>query len=138
MSQTIIAFVQVSNVRLAAVVKIFATQFYVIHNFVEIFLDLEEALRSSQCSVREELISIRQLHSSLPPEAVLLPSCVVVRRCGGCCQSDRLSCMPTSIYVTQLQVTTLTCVLSKICNWGFLGDWHENEGLIYHLLEGSL
>ncbi|XP_039248492.2 uncharacterized protein LOC120326297 [Styela clava] len=69
------------------------------------FLDIEQALESSKCTVREEVVDIRKIHPTLPPNAIYMPSCVVVNRCSGCCQSDLLQCKPTSTYVTKVKIS---------------------------------
>lgn len=69
------------------------------------FVDLAHAFEGSRCEVRGELIDVRQEHKSLPSEAIYSPSCVKVNRCSGCCQSDSVQCVPTSVYTTRVQIS---------------------------------
>lgn len=78
----------------------------ILQNYTQkfILLDVEAALRTTMCKVREQIVDIREEHPTIPPNSKLIPSCVMLRRCSGCCQSDLHQCMPTLIYSTKVKV----------------------------------
>lgn len=62
-----------------------------------------EVYNKSLCRPRELLIEI--LHE-YPGEvdSIFIPSCVVLRRCAGCCNDEMLQCTPTASYNITMEV----------------------------------
>ncbi|KAG7275617.1 hypothetical protein CRUP_021944 [Coryphaenoides rupestris] len=56
----------------------------------------------SQCLPRDVLVDV--LHE-YPEEVeyIYIPSCVVLRRCGGCCTDERMQCTPTASHNTTME-----------------------------------
>ena len=73
-------------------------------------------MESTKCAVREEIVDIRGYYPLLPPDAVYKPSCVLLRKCSGCCESDEHECMPTSIYNSTVKVN-LVHVSPLLTSW---------------------
>lgn len=66
-------------------------------------IPLMEVYNKSLCKPRELLVEI--IHEY--PEEVeynFIPSCVVLTRCAGCCNDERLQCVPTSTYNVTMEI----------------------------------
>ncbi|XP_075900867.1 vascular endothelial growth factor Ab isoform X3 [Nelusetta ayraudi] len=66
-------------------------------------IPLMEVYNKSLCKPRELLVEIIQEY----PEEVeynFIPSCVVLTRCAGCCNDERLQCVPTSTYNVTMEI----------------------------------
>ncbi|CAF99334.1 unnamed protein product [Tetraodon nigroviridis] len=66
-------------------------------------IPLMEVYNKSLCRPRELLIEILQEYPE-EVEHLFLPSCVVLRRCAGCCTDEMLQCTPTATYNVTMQV----------------------------------
>lgn len=61
----------------------------------------------------------------------LVPSCVTVQRCGGCCPDDGLECVPTGQHQVRMQVpgqvgcAQLAWMLGLWGRWDWRGQWPE-------------
>nr|UZH24402.1 TLR23g [Mugilogobius chulae] len=64
------------------------------------FLDV---LLKSECKPRDTLVDV---YSEYPEdtEYIYIPSCVVLSRCGGCCQDEAMECVPTQTHNVTLEV----------------------------------
>ncbi|XP_018598978.1 vascular endothelial growth factor Ab isoform X2 [Scleropages formosus] len=58
---------------------------------------------SSLCQPREMLVDILQEYPE-EIEYIFIPSCVVLMRCGGCCNDDMYECVPTETYNITMEV----------------------------------
>lgn len=56
------------------------------------------------CQPREVLVDIFQEYPE-DTEHLYSPSCVVVKRCGGCCNDEAMECVPTETRNVTLQVS---------------------------------
>ena len=63
-----------------------------------------EVYNKSQCQPREVLVEV--LHE-YPEEVenIYIPSCVVLRRCAGCCSDEKMQCTPTSSHNITMEVS---------------------------------
>ncbi|CAL8239528.1 vascular endothelial growth factor Ab isoform X3 [Gadus morhua] len=62
-----------------------------------------EVYNKSQCQPREVLVEV--LHE-YPEEVenIYIPSCVVLRRCAGCCSDEKMQCTPTSSHNITMEI----------------------------------
>uniref|UniRef100_A0A3B3SQG7 Vascular endothelial growth factor Ab n=1 Tax=Paramormyrops kingsleyae TaxID=1676925 RepID=A0A3B3SQG7_9TELE len=65
-----------------------------------------DVYNKSYCQSREILVDILQEYPD-EIEHIYIPSCVVLSRCGGCCNNEALECVPTETYNVTLQVKRL-------------------------------
>ncbi|KAG7235476.1 hypothetical protein INR49_002611 [Caranx melampygus] len=64
---------------------------------------INEVISKAMCQPREVLVDIFQEYPG-DTEHLYSPSCVVVKRCGGCCNDEALECVPTETRNVTLQV----------------------------------
>ncbi|XP_026173953.1 vascular endothelial growth factor Ab isoform X3 [Mastacembelus armatus] len=62
-----------------------------------------EVYNKSLCQPRELLVEILQEYPE-EVEHIFIPSCVVLRRCAGCCNDETLQCTPTSSYNITMEI----------------------------------
>ncbi|XP_029426832.1 vascular endothelial growth factor A-like isoform X2 [Rhinatrema bivittatum] len=81
-------------------------------NFTADVMLFAEVWNRSYCRPIETLVDIL---SEFPHEAehIFKPSCVSLRRCGGCCGDERLDCVPVEMHVAVLQVVRVSPVQGK-------------------------
>ena len=65
---------------------------------------LTEVITKSMCQPRELLVDIFQEYPE-DTEHTFIPSCVVLNRCGGCCNDEAMECVPTETRNVTLQVS---------------------------------
>ncbi|XP_028252434.1 vascular endothelial growth factor Ab isoform X8 [Parambassis ranga] len=66
-------------------------------------IPLMEVYNKSLCQPRELLVEILQEYPD-EVEHIFIPSCVVLRRCAGCCNDEMLQCTPTSSYNITMEI----------------------------------
>ncbi|TMS10820.1 vascular endothelial growth factor A-A isoform X3 [Larimichthys crocea] len=66
-------------------------------------IPLTEVLTKSMCQPRELLVDIFHEYPE-DTEHTYIPSCVVLNRCGGCCNDEAMECVPTESRNITLQV----------------------------------
>ncbi|XP_030013074.1 vascular endothelial growth factor A-A isoform X3 [Sphaeramia orbicularis] len=66
-------------------------------------IPLLEVITKSQCQPRDMLVDIFQEYPE-DTEHMYIPSCVVLKRCGGCCTDEAFECVPTETRNVTLQV----------------------------------
>ncbi|XP_041798143.1 vascular endothelial growth factor A-A isoform X2 [Chelmon rostratus] len=64
---------------------------------------LTEVITKSMCQPREVLVDIFQEYPE-DTEHTYAPSCVVLKRCGGCCNDEAMECVPTETNNITLEV----------------------------------
>lgn len=69
-------------------------------NEVISFMDV---LMKSGCQPRDTLVDVFSEYSE-DTEYLYIPSCVVLSRCGGCCQDEAMECVPTETRNVTLEV----------------------------------
>lgn len=65
---------------------------------------LTEVITKSMCQPREVLVDIFQEYPE-DTEHTYAPSCVVLKRCGGCCNDEAMECVPTETNNITLEVS---------------------------------
>ncbi|XP_055362416.1 vascular endothelial growth factor Ab isoform X3 [Betta splendens] len=66
-------------------------------------IPLLEVYNKSWCQPRELLVEILQEYPD-EVEHIFIPSCVVLKRCAGCCMDEMLQCTPTSTYNITMEI----------------------------------
>lgn len=56
-------------------------------------------------------------------EHIFIPSCVVLKRCAGCCMDEMLQCTPTSTYNVTMEVSRNTFMFCAVVLMGMWGDF---------------
>lgn len=69
-------------------------------------IPITEVMTRSMCQPREMLVDIFQEYPE-DTEHTYIPSCVVLKRCGGCCSDEAMECVPTETHNVTLQVMRL-------------------------------
>lgn len=67
-------------------------------------IPLMEVYNKSLCQPREVLVDILQEYPE-EVEHIFIPSCVVLKRCAGCCSDEMLQCTPTAMYNVTMEVS---------------------------------
>lgn len=78
-----------------------------INPFVFLVIPFTEVITKSMCQPREVLVDILQEYPE-DTEHNYIPSCVVINRCGGCCNDEAMECVPTETHNVTLQVSWRT------------------------------
>nr|XP_020443471.1 vascular endothelial growth factor A-A-like isoform X1 [Monopterus albus] len=82
-------------------------------------IPLTEVLIKSMCQPREVLVDIIQEYPE-DTEHNYIPSCVVLSRCGGCCNDEAMECVPTETRNVTLQVMLFRpLVIQRITDLSF-------------------
>ncbi|XP_013867413.1 vascular endothelial growth factor Ab isoform X3 [Austrofundulus limnaeus] len=66
-------------------------------------IPLMEVYNKSLCQPREVLVDILQEYPE-EVEHIFIPSCVVLKRCAGCCVDEMLQCTPTVTYNVTMEI----------------------------------
>ncbi|XP_023203321.1 vascular endothelial growth factor A isoform X3 [Xiphophorus maculatus] len=66
-------------------------------------IPLMEVYNKSLCQPREVLVDILQEYPE-EVEHIFIPSCVVLKRCAGCCSDEMLQCTPTAMYNVTMEI----------------------------------
>ncbi|MEQ2294167.1 hypothetical protein AMECASPLE_001179 [Ameca splendens] len=66
-------------------------------------IPLMEVYNKSLCQPREVLVDILQEYPD-EVEHIFIPSCVVLKRCAGCCSDEMLQCTPTATYNVTMEI----------------------------------
>ncbi|XP_062278229.1 vascular endothelial growth factor A-A isoform X3 [Scomber scombrus] len=69
-------------------------------------LPLLDVMEKSKCQPREVLVDIFHEYPE-DTEHTYIPSCVVLNRCGGCCNDEAMECVPTETLNVTLEVIRL-------------------------------
>ncbi|XP_070691829.1 vascular endothelial growth factor A-A isoform X2 [Pempheris klunzingeri] len=73
---------------------------------------LTDVITKSMCQPREVLVGIFQEYPE-DTEHTYIPSCVVLNRCGGCCNDEAMECVPTETRNITLQVIQFRPMVSQ-------------------------
>lgn len=76
-------------------------------------IPFRDVYNRSLCRPRELLVEILQEYPE-EVEHILIPSCVVLRRCAGCCTDEALQCTPTASYNVTMEVR-IRCLRLCLC-----------------------
>ncbi|XP_077454229.1 vascular endothelial growth factor A-A isoform X2 [Stigmatopora argus] len=66
-------------------------------------IQLTDVIMKSSCQPREMLVDIYQEYPE-DIEHTYIPSCVVLTRCGGCCNDEAMECVPSESRNVTLQI----------------------------------
>ncbi|XP_010773473.1 vascular endothelial growth factor A-A isoform X1 [Notothenia coriiceps] len=66
-------------------------------------IPLIDVVTKSLCQPREVLVDIFSEYAE-DTEHTYIPSCVVLNRCGGCCNDEALECVPTETHNVTMEV----------------------------------
>ncbi|XP_037641772.1 vascular endothelial growth factor A-A [Sebastes umbrosus] len=73
---------------------------------------LTDVINKSACQPREMLVDIIQEYPE-DTEHLYTPSCVVLNRCGGCCNDEAKECVPTETRNVTLEVMRIRPMVSQ-------------------------
>nr|XP_061789689.1 vascular endothelial growth factor A-A-like [Nerophis lumbriciformis] len=75
-------------------------------------IQLTDVIMKSSCQPREMLVDIYQEYPE-DIEHTYLPACVVLTRCGGCCNDEAMECVPSESRNVTLQVIRVRSKFSQ-------------------------
>lgn len=76
-------------------------------SLVFVVFAFEDVYNKSQCQPRETVLDIFQQYPE-DTEHTYIPSCVVIKRCGGFCNDEALECVATQSRNVTLQVSAVS------------------------------
>lgn len=88
--------------------------------FFSAVVNFNDVYVKSLCQPRDVLVDIFQEYPE-DTEHIYIPSCVVLKRCGGYCNDEAMECVPTESQNVMLQVSpaktfVFFCSLSGLCS----------------------
>ncbi|XP_028327262.1 vascular endothelial growth factor A-A isoform X3 [Gouania willdenowi] len=75
-------------------------------------IPITEVIMKSMCQPREILVDIYQEYPE-DTAHTYSPSCVVLKRCGGCCNDEAMECVPTDTRNVTLQVMRIRALVTQ-------------------------
>lgn len=88
-------------------------------SLVFVVFSFKEVIIKSMCQPRETLVDIFQQHLD-DTQHMYVPSCVVIKRCGGFCNDEAMECVATQSRNVTLQVSAGSpahlCLFDGICS----------------------
>ncbi|XP_061462121.1 vascular endothelial growth factor B isoform X2 [Rhineura floridana] len=69
------------------------------------FLDV---FSRSVCQVKETIVSLDDEYPELVAEHIIVPSCVFLKRCAGCCTDESTTCMALKTHTVAMEVMLLS------------------------------
>ncbi|XP_051922415.1 vascular endothelial growth factor A-A isoform X1 [Hippocampus zosterae] len=75
-------------------------------------IQLTDVIMKSRCQPREILVDISQEYPE-DTEHTYTPSCVVLTRCGGCCNDEAMECVPSETRNVTLQVMRIRSLVTQ-------------------------
>ncbi|XP_037129795.1 vascular endothelial growth factor A-A isoform X1 [Syngnathus acus] len=75
-------------------------------------IQLTDVIMKSRCQPREMLVDISREYPE-DTEHTYIPSCVVLTRCGGCCNDEAMECVPSETRNVTLQVMRVRSMVTQ-------------------------
>ncbi|XP_028566508.2 vascular endothelial growth factor B [Podarcis muralis] len=67
-----------------------------------------EVFSRSACQAKETMVSLDKEYPDLVISHLIVPSCVALKRCVGCCADESAQCMPSRTYTVTMEVLLLS------------------------------
>ena len=76
-------------------------------------IDEEADVPYAETAICKPELTTVPLNQSSDPNIFILPNCVRIERCGGCCHHDLLECQPTHVEMKRMKVIQTTYQSSR-------------------------